>query len=226
MSPRPASKRRPPSAWTVWSTRLPPLDRITVSDFAGFGDGRLGLAPRRIARAADGPGRTRRAGWCPPPEHRQADEAPAGRRRRRPALSPRGLGQVALQRQMRAGFRNAEAFWRDATQVPGMTAHHAEMTRFFARQAGRDGARQLAGHEPGGAAGRAGIRRRAPGAGPVNWLARRERRARRRQQAEAAAFEVGRDVAVTPGKVVLPQPPDRADPLRRRRRPRCTPSRC
>ena len=26
--------------------------------------------------------------------------------------------------QMRRGFRNAEAFWREASHVPGMTAHH------------------------------------------------------------------------------------------------------
>ena len=36
--------------------------------------------------------------------------------------------------QMRAGFRNTEAFWREATRVPGMTAHHAHLARFFARQ--------------------------------------------------------------------------------------------
>ena len=35
---------------------------------------------------------------------------------------------------MRAGFRNTEAFWREAAQMPGMTAHHADMTQFFARQ--------------------------------------------------------------------------------------------
>jgi polyhydroxyalkanoate synthase len=35
-----------------------------------------------------------------------------------------------------------------------------------------------------------------------------------RQQAEAARFEVGRDVAVTPGQVVLRNRLDRADPLR------------
>jgi hypothetical protein len=36
--------------------------------------------------------------------------------------------------QIRTGFRNTEAFWREATRVPGMTAHHADMTRFFAKQ--------------------------------------------------------------------------------------------
>ena len=37
-------------------------------------------------------------------------------------------------RQWRAGFHAAEAFWHDAAHVPGMTAHHAQITRFFARQ--------------------------------------------------------------------------------------------
>jgi polyhydroxyalkanoate synthase len=34
----------------------------------------------------------------------------------------------------RAGFRQAELFWQQAAATPGMTAHHADMTRFFARQ--------------------------------------------------------------------------------------------
>ena len=35
---------------------------------------------------------------------------------------------------LRSGFRNSEAFWRDAAYMPGMTEHHAVMTRFFAKQ--------------------------------------------------------------------------------------------
>ena len=35
---------------------------------------------------------------------------------------------------LRAGFRNTEAYWREAASMPGMTAHHAEITQFFARQ--------------------------------------------------------------------------------------------
>uniref|UniRef100_UPI002873E77C PHA/PHB synthase family protein n=1 Tax=Ideonella sp. A 288 TaxID=1962181 RepID=UPI002873E77C len=35
---------------------------------------------------------------------------------------------------MRAGFRASEAFWREASRVPGMTAHHADMAQFFAKQ--------------------------------------------------------------------------------------------
>lgn len=36
--------------------------------------------------------------------------------------------------QMRVGFRNAETFWKEASSVPGMTAHHAAQTEFFTRQ--------------------------------------------------------------------------------------------
>jgi polyhydroxyalkanoate synthase len=36
--------------------------------------------------------------------------------------------------QMRVGFRNAETFWKQASSVPGMTAHHAAQTEFFTRQ--------------------------------------------------------------------------------------------
>jgi polyhydroxyalkanoate synthase len=35
---------------------------------------------------------------------------------------------------LRSGFRQAESYWRVAAHVPGMTAHHVDMTRFFARQ--------------------------------------------------------------------------------------------
>jgi polyhydroxyalkanoate synthase len=104
---------------------------------------------------------------------------------------------------MRAGFRNAEEFWREATRVPGMTAHHADLTRFFARQW-------------------------LGSMAPANWLltnpvvlrdALESHGAHLRQGAQhwladvtgvpgpediemASRFVVGRDVAVTPGKVV------------------------
>ena len=37
-------------------------------------------------------------------------------------------------RQWRTGFRNAESFWQEAAQVPGMTTHHATLINFFSRQ--------------------------------------------------------------------------------------------
>lgn len=36
--------------------------------------------------------------------------------------------------QIRAAFRKAEHFWFDAAETAGMTAHHRQMTRFFAKQ--------------------------------------------------------------------------------------------
>lgn len=109
--------------------------------------------------------------------------------------------------QMRAGFRNTEAFWREATRVPGMTAHHADMAQFFARQW-------------------LGIM------APANWLATNP--VVQRDVAESSGshllkglqnlmadvagvatpedvvqhkrFRVGHDVAVTPGKVVHRNP--------------------
>ena len=84
-----------------------------------LGLGRLGLAPRRVARAPDG---TRRAGPCSSASDtlRGADDQPAGAadddpRFRHPAWAawPFNL--------LRAGFRNAETFWREAASVPGMT---------------------------------------------------------------------------------------------------------
>ena len=36
--------------------------------------------------------------------------------------------------QLRAGFKQSEKFWSEAAQVPGMTSHHTQMTQFFAQQ--------------------------------------------------------------------------------------------
>jgi polyhydroxyalkanoate synthase len=105
--------------------------------------------------------------------------------------------------QMRAGFRNTEAFWREATRVPGMTAHHADLARFFARQwlgvmapanwlatnpvvlqdvAQSNGAHLLKGLH--------------------NWMADVSGVPTPDDLAQQDRFKVGRDVAVTPGKVV------------------------
>jgi polyhydroxyalkanoate synthase len=105
--------------------------------------------------------------------------------------------------QMRAGFRNAEAFWREASRVPGMTAHHANMTEFFARQwlGVMAPANWLATNpvvlrdaiESGGAHLAQGAR---------HWLADVTGVAEPDQGATEAKYVVGRDVAVTPGAVV------------------------
>jgi polyhydroxyalkanoate synthase len=105
--------------------------------------------------------------------------------------------------QMRAGFRNAEAFWREASRVPGMTAHHANMTEFFARQwlGVMAPANWLATNpvvlrdaiESGGAHLAQGAR---------HWLADVTGVTEPDQGATEAKYVVGRDVAVTPGAVV------------------------
>jgi polyhydroxyalkanoate synthase len=105
---------------------------------------------------------------------------------------------------LRTGFRNAEAFWREAARAPGMTAHHAEMTQFFARQwlgvmapanwlatnpvVQQDVAESWGTHLAKGA---------------MNWVSDASGVPDAETLAEAARFEVGRNVAVTPGKVVL-----------------------
>ncbi|MHB1247969.1 MAG: PHA/PHB synthase family protein [Polaromonas sp.] len=105
--------------------------------------------------------------------------------------------------QMRAGFRNAETFWREAACVPGMTAHHADLTQFFARQwlgmmtpanwlvtnpvVLRDAIESQGMHLLKGAR---------------HWLADVSGVPEPEDLEIASRFVVGRDVAVTPGKVV------------------------
>jgi polyhydroxyalkanoate synthase len=120
--------------------------------------------------------------------------------------------------QMRAGFRNTEAFWREATRVPGMTAHHADLARFFARQwlgvmapanwlatnpvvlqdvAQSNGAHLLKGLH--------------------NWMADVSGVPTPDDEAPQDRFKVGRRCGRHARQGGAPQPPGRADPLRRRR---------
>ena len=106
--------------------------------------------------------------------------------------------------QVRTGFRNAEAFWHEASRVPGMTAHHADMTQFFARQwlgmmapanwlptnpvVLKDVVESKGGHLMAGA---------------QNWLRDVTGLSATQEPAPQDHFKVGHDVAVTPGKVVF-----------------------
>jgi polyhydroxyalkanoate synthase len=105
--------------------------------------------------------------------------------------------------QMRAGFHNTEAFWREAAQVPGMTAHHTDLTRFFARQwldmlspANRATTNPVVQRdmlESGGAHLRKGLQ---------HWLVDATGVPTPGEAEPVERFRVGHDVAVTPGKVV------------------------
>jgi polyhydroxyalkanoate synthase subunit PhaC len=104
---------------------------------------------------------------------------------------------------LRTGFRNSEAFWREAACVPGMTAHHTEMTKFFARQwlgmmapanwlptnpvVLRDAVDSWGAHLAKGA---------------MNWVSDVSGQPDAETLAEDARFAVGRNLAITPGKVV------------------------
>ncbi|MBS0406229.1 MAG: polyhydroxyalkanoic acid synthase [Proteobacteria bacterium] len=103
----------------------------------------------------------------------------------------------------REGFRQAEAFWREAAQVPGVTAHHTQMVDFFARQwldmltpANRLLTNPVVLRhtlESGGANLARGLQ---------NWAADTTGVPTAEDQANAARFVVGGNVAVTPGSVV------------------------
>jgi polyhydroxyalkanoate synthase len=106
--------------------------------------------------------------------------------------------------QLRSGFRNAESFWQEAAQVPGMTAHHASLMQFFARQwlgfltpanwlptnpvVLQDVQDSMGAHLLQGA---------------KNYLEDLSGLPTETSKEQAERFTVGRDVAVTPGKVVF-----------------------
>jgi polyhydroxyalkanoate synthase len=105
---------------------------------------------------------------------------------------------------LRTGFRNTEAFWREAAQMPGMTAHHADMTRFFARQwLGMMGPANWLPTNPVVLDDVAASDGAHLVKGMMHWLADVSGLPDAHDAAEAQRFEVGRNVAITPGTVVL-----------------------
>jgi polyhydroxyalkanoate synthase len=108
---------------------------------------------------------------------------------------------------LRTGFRNAEAFWREAAIVRGMTARHGRQTEFFARQ--WLGMMTPANWLPTNpvvlreAVASHGLRLAQGAQHWVEDVAAAVGVIESPALAAAKRSEVGRDVAVTPGKVVL-----------------------
>lgn len=104
---------------------------------------------------------------------------------------------------LRHAFRNQEAFWREAASTPGMKAQHAAETQFFARQ--WLGMLTPANWLPTNPvvladAVESGGTHLVQGA--MNWLRDITGQPDPQALAQDSRFVVGRDVAVTPGKVV------------------------
>lgn len=110
---------------------------------------------------------------------------------------------------LKEGFKASDAWWREAAQVDGMTRHHQHVVEFFTRQTldalspsnwpfTNAEAQQLA-RETGGQSLLNGYQKftedlkKHHGAEPGDGA----------QTLEPLTFEVGKDVAVTPGKVVF-----------------------
>jgi polyhydroxyalkanoate synthase len=104
----------------------------------------------------------------------------------------------------RRAFRNAEQFWQEAAWVPGMTRHHAELSHFFARQwldmlapanwLPTNPVVQADAMESQGAHLIQGLQ---------NWLMDASGASSLQASREIEGFKVGRDVAITPGRVVF-----------------------
>lgn len=105
--------------------------------------------------------------------------------------------------QWRAGFRNAEAFWREAAQVPGVGEHHTAMVNFFARQY-----LDMLTPANGLLTNPVVLKQTVASAGANlvkglgNWVADATGVPTAEDLAMRDQFKVGVDVAVTPGKVV------------------------
>ena len=131
------------------------------------------------------------------------DAAPAGEADDDPRFRHEAWAQWPFN-QWRAGFRNAETFWREAARAPGMTAHHTDMTEFFARQ--WLGMMTPANWLPTNpvvlqdAVASGGLHLLQ---GARHWVHDVAGLPEPEDVAAAQRYRVGHDVAVTPGKVVL-----------------------
>ncbi len=104
---------------------------------------------------------------------------------------------------LRTGFRQSEAFWREAASAPGMTPHHAAMTQFFARQwLGMMAPANWLPTNPVVLADVAESFGTHLAKGMMHLATDLAGIPDPEQVAQAQRFQVGRDLATTPGKVV------------------------
>lgn len=110
---------------------------------------------------------------------------------------------------LKEGFKASDAWWREAAQVDGMTRHHQHMVEFFTRQTldalspsnwpATNAEAQQRARETGGQSLLHGYQ---------NFAEDLKKQPSARPDADPDAlqpltFEVGKDVAITPGKVVF-----------------------
>ena len=110
---------------------------------------------------------------------------------------------------LKEGFKASDAWWREAAQVDGMTRHHQHVVEFFTRQTfdalspsnwpATNAEAQLRARETGGKSLLSGYQ---------NFTEDLKKQQGARTDAnpetlEPLTFEVGKDVAITPGKVVF-----------------------
>jgi polyhydroxyalkanoate synthase len=114
---------------------------------------------------------------------------------------------------LKEGFKAAESWWREAVQVEGMSGHHRHMVDFFSRQA-LDAASPAnwaptnpvvmkAALESGGQSGVRGWQRFVEDLQAAQVSAGQARADAGGPPLPPLPFEVGKDVAVTPGKIVF-----------------------
>ena len=110
---------------------------------------------------------------------------------------------------LKESFKAGDAWWREATQVDGVSRHHSHMVNFFTRQG-------LDALSPSNwAATNPEVLQKGQASGGMTWLkgyqsyardlmeSQRPRKGADADVLKPLDFKVGEDVAVTPGKVVF-----------------------
>jgi polyhydroxyalkanoate synthase len=111
---------------------------------------------------------------------------------------------------LKEGFKASDAWLREATQVDGMSRHNSQVVNFFARQMMDSMAPSnwpttnpeviKKAHETGGESLRAGFKRLLEDV--AEQRAAKNETSAHSGSLQPLTFEIGKDVAVTPGKVV------------------------